>query len=147
MRAGIVDNHKAHKRMRYITTFERHGIAKGLAKGRKEGLKEGIDSYKTALNNILQSRFERFMVKLTSSLENIDNLEILQNLIIKAALTESLDELSEYLATFARETTNKPDVKKVSEPATAYKPSKKEKKATARSKSPASAKPKNLKPA
>jgi len=83
------------EKMRYVTTFERRGIAKGLEKGIEQGI---------------------------------------ENLVIKAALAESLVEFSEYLATFARETTNKPDVKKVSEPAAAYKASKKDKKAPTRHK-------------
>ena len=102
--------------MRYVTTFERRGIAKGIEKGIEKGLEEGIASHKASLNTILQSRFERIPTRINSTIEHINDLEALKNLVIKAALAESLEGFQDYLDSIIK------PANKVSEPAAAYKP-------------------------
>jgi len=101
--------------MRYVTTFERRGIEKGIEKG----LGEGIASHKASLNTILQSRFKRIPTQINSAIENINDLEALKNLVIKAALAESLEGFQEYLDSIDR------PANKVSEPVADYTPTRK----------------------
>lgn len=69
--------------------------------------------HKASLNTILQSRFERIPTRINSTIEHINDLEALKNLVIKAALAESLEGFQEYLDSI---------VKPVNKVSAAYKP-------------------------
>ncbi|KAF1082734.1 MAG: hypothetical protein GQF41_0501 [Candidatus Rifleibacterium amylolyticum] len=105
--------------MRYVTTFERRGIAKGIEKGIEKGLEEGAASHKASLSTILQLRFGRIPAGINSAIENINELETLKNLVINAAVTESLEGFQEYLDSIDR------PANKVSEPVADYTPTRK----------------------
>ncbi|HNX77781.1 MAG TPA: hypothetical protein PLM07_14170 [Candidatus Rifleibacterium sp.] len=105
--------------MRYVTTFERRGIAKGIEKGIEKGLEEGIASHKASLNTILQLRFERIPARINSAIENINDLEALKNLVINAAVAESIEVFQDYLGSVVI------PANKVSEPTAAYAPTRK----------------------
>ncbi len=100
--------------MRYVTTFERRGIAKGIEKGIEKGLEEGAASHKASLSTILQLRFGRIPSGINSAIENINELETLKNLVINAAVTESLEGFQEYLGSIVV------PANKVSEPTAVY---------------------------
>ncbi len=113
--------------MRYVTTFERRGIAKGIEKGIEKGvekgiekgLEEGVASHKASLNTILQLRFGRIPAEINSAIENASELETLKNLVINAAIAESIEGFKEYLDSIVG------PANKVSEPAAAYTPNRK----------------------
>ena len=101
--------------MRYVTTFERRGIAKGIEKG----IEKGAASHKASLSTILQLRFGRIPAGINSAIENINELETLKNLVINAAVTESLEGFQEYLDSIVK------PANKVKEPAASYTPARK----------------------
>ena len=109
--------------MRYVTTFEKRGIEKGIEKGIERGVEQGIEqgasSHKASLNTILQLRFGKIPAATNSAIEKINELETLKNLVINAAVTESLEGFQEYLKSIAK-TANK-----VSEPVASYTPARK----------------------
>lgn len=65
--------------------------------GRQEGRQEGLQALQQALTSIVQARFPQ-MGRLTKRLAGtIDNTEVLQDLIVKMSLAQTLEEAKQQL--------------------------------------------------
>lgn len=66
------------------------GEAVGRAVGLEAGRKEALVTQKTALNEILHSRFSRISARVSLAIENIENLDFLSKLVVIAATVTSM---------------------------------------------------------
>jgi len=107
--------------MRYVTCIERRGLEKGREEGLEKGIEQGIAAHKLSLNTILQSRFDQVSDATITAIEKVRDLETLKNLVIKAALAESIDAFEDYLKTTLKSTSKSPPKNVVAEPVAKYK--------------------------
>lgn len=74
------------------------------------------------MNTILLSRFKQVSDATIAAVEAVNDLEILKNLVIKAALSDSIDAFEDYLKTAQKSLNKKAPENIVSEVTTEYKP-------------------------
>lgn len=115
----VVNEYEEAQQMRYITSFEWHGMEKGLQQGRQEGIQQGIQQglqqglqqgierglqqgsllvlqqFRDTLLDLLTIRFQQIPLALLRQLENIDNASALKILSTKAFTSSSLEEFEQ----------------------------------------------------
>jgi Putative transposase, YhgA-like len=81
------------RKVRYVTSIERHGIQKGLEKGREEGRKAAVESIGLALD----AKFGSSSIELMPKVRRVSSLAKLRKLVRSLKKADTLDEVREYL--------------------------------------------------
>ncbi len=95
------------------------GEAKGRAEGLESGRKEALAAQKTALANIVKSRFGRVPAGISFAIDGITNIEVISKLLVEAATVENIEMFEKKLLT-AENDTRKVSGAKVSEDSATY---------------------------
>lgn len=83
------------RNMPYTTSFERIWRRDGLEQGLQEGLQQGqITKGREDILRILEIRFEEISPDVREAIGQIADLEVLENLLVQAVTTQSLEEFS-----------------------------------------------------
>lgn len=85
-----VFQYEEEQRMKYITSFERHGIKKG----RQEGL---LEKSREAVVDVLRVRFDEVPDGLVEAVNAMDDLAVLKQLHRDAVTVRSLEEFTAIL--------------------------------------------------
>jgi flagellar biosynthesis/type III secretory pathway protein FliH len=81
----FVHHYEEAKQMRYVTSFEQHGIQKGLEQGLLQQAQE-------AVVKVLQVRFTKLPKRLVKQIQQIKDRDQLSQLLEQAVLVNSLQE-------------------------------------------------------
>lgn len=113
-----VTEFKEEQQMRYVTSFERHGMEKGLQQGLQQGMQQGIEQglqqgmqqgiqqglqqgalqqARDALFDVLMIRFQQIPIDLLRQIEYINNIPALKMLLTKAVIAPSLEAFEQEL--------------------------------------------------
>ena len=92
-----VEKYEEEKKVRYVTSVERVGIQKGIQQGVQQGIQQGIQQgllkkSREAIIEILEARFEKMSSTIVITINSIEELAVLDDLLKKAATVTSLDE-------------------------------------------------------
>lgn len=90
------------RKMQYVTSFERRGIEKGIEQGIQKGLQQGLrlgilETSREAVIDILRARFESVPRSVVASVNELDDLSFLKDLLKKAATIASFQEFHQLL--------------------------------------------------
>lgn len=93
----------------YITSIERHGHQQGLAQGLEQGLEQGqlLHAHRSVIT-ILEARFGKLANDLRQSLESLQNLNKLDDLLKAAATADSLATFQNTFIELNKEDTTDP---------------------------------------
>lgn len=80
-----VFQYEEERRMKYVTSFERHGIKKGIQQDQLQTLRE-------AIGDNLEVRFDQVPETIVEAINAIDDLPLLKQLHRDAVTVSSLDE-------------------------------------------------------
>ncbi len=89
-----LNNYEEEKRMPYITSIERHGIEKGIEQGIEQGM---LNKARESVIEVLEVKFNSIPNDLKQTINNLDNLEVLKQLMRQAVVISSLTEFEELL--------------------------------------------------
>ena len=110
----VVNEYEEAQQMRYVTSFERHGMEKGLQQGMQQGIEQGLQQgmqqgiqqglqqgalqqARDALFDVLIIRFQQIPIDLLRQIEYINNVPTLKMLLTKAVISPSLEAFEQEL--------------------------------------------------
>lgn len=83
--------YEEERTMQYVTSFERQGIKKGIQQGIQQGL---LQNSREAVIDILQVRFELVPDDIVETINSLEDLAVLKELLKKAATIESVEDFA-----------------------------------------------------
>lgn len=76
-----------------MKSFEEYWFPEFYNKGKAAGKAEGAEALRSALNNLLLSRFEKVDPQLLADLDKINDIHTLSSLIVPVTKVTSLDDV------------------------------------------------------
>ena len=92
------ERYEEERTMKYVTSFERYGIEKGLQQGLQQGLQRGaLETSRQYLSEVLNARFAHVPPAIVTTINRLENLALLKELLRKAVMIGSLEEFQAVL--------------------------------------------------